>query len=68
MTAARLNAALEAIGWGQTELARRLGADTRLVRRWATGERPVPPLVADWLDSMCKLVASNPVPAWKRRG
>lgn len=47
-TAAKLLFGSERFGFGwQRPLARALDVDDRLVRRWASGERSVPPWVPD---------------------
>jgi DNA-binding transcriptional regulator YiaG len=43
MTADEYRTAIEALGLSQIEAARLLGVDARTSRRWASGEREVPP-------------------------
>lgn len=50
MTPARLRECLALLRWSQLGLADILGYDPRLVRRWASGARPVPPDVAAWIE------------------
>jgi len=47
----RRAAALYGERW-QTALARRVRVDARTMRRWKSGERPVP----DWLDAFLDLL------------
>jgi DNA-binding transcriptional regulator YiaG len=43
MTPAQYRAAIEALGLSQLAAARLLGVDGRTSRRWANGERDIPP-------------------------
>jgi transcriptional regulator with XRE-family HTH domain len=56
--ALRLRAALDALGWSQRELARRLALDERTVRRWSGGEYPVPQPVLAWLEDGARRTAA----------
>jgi hypothetical protein len=40
-------------GW-QSKLARDLVRDIRTIRRWKTGESPVPKVVQEWLEKRTK--------------
>ncbi len=60
--AARLRAALDALGWSQRELARRLVQDERTVRRWASGEHPCPEAVLAWLEALAAVYETMPPP------
>ena len=46
MTASQFRNALDRLGLSQLGAARLLGADGRTARRWALGERSIPPTVA----------------------
>jgi transcriptional regulator with XRE-family HTH domain len=46
MTANQFRAALDRLGLSQLGAARLFGADGRTARRWALGERSIPPTVA----------------------
>lgn len=46
MTANQFRAALDRLNLTQVGAARLLGADARTARRWALGERSVPPTVS----------------------
>lgn len=59
MTQNEYRAAYSALGLTQAGVARLLGVDERTSRRWANGEREVPPPVARFLDY---LVAANVTP------
>lgn len=52
MTSDEYRAALEALGLSQVEGSAVLGSDERTSRRWASGERSVPPSVAKLLRLM----------------
>jgi ribosome-binding protein aMBF1 (putative translation factor) len=56
--ALRLRAALDALGWSQRELARRLVLDERTVRRWALGEYQCPEPVLRWLEDGANTIAA----------
>lgn len=45
-------------GW-QSKLARDLVRDVRTIRRWKSGQSPVPKVVADWLRKMPGLSAER---------
>lgn len=49
MTAEELRHALGALGWKQSELARRVGVGDTTVSRWIGGDPPVPEPVAAYL-------------------
>lgn len=40
-TAGEVRTALKMAGWSGEELSRRLGLDSRTVRRWTLGEKPI---------------------------
>ena len=42
-----------------------LGTDTRLIRRWESGQRPLPPEVAAWLEAAAAVPL--PAPSWFER-
>lgn len=68
MTADRLRECLARMSWSQRGLAELLGCDDRLVRRWSSGETPVPWEVGSWLEALAKFHERNPVPTlWRRR-
>jgi DNA-binding transcriptional regulator YdaS (Cro superfamily) len=62
MTGAELNDALDAIGWSQSELARRLGVIKPRVQTWVSGRVTVPQEVADWVARVATLIGQNPPP------
>lgn len=49
-----LRQALDALGWKQSELSRKLGVTTSTVSRWATGE-PIPVWLGEYLRVMQEL-------------
>jgi hypothetical protein len=44
----KIGESLYGTGW-QVKLARYLGRDDRTIRRWKTGESPVPKAVVTWM-------------------
>lgn len=54
---------LARIGWSQTELADRLGVNSRTVRRWVSGQNETPPDVVAWLQTVAMAVEAIPQPA-----
>ena len=60
--AARLSAALVAIGWGPTELGRQAGINERTVRRWLAGQNEPPGAILAWLETLAEFHAANPAP------
>lgn len=63
-TPARLNWALETIGWSGHELGRRIGMEYGSVRqmRRQVDQRPCPQVLAIWVDTLARLFAKNPPP------
>ena len=63
MTAAEFNATLAAIGWPRSVLGDKLGMGSdRAVRRWASGQNPVPSRIAAWLREVARTLADLPPP------
>ena len=62
MTPTTFLAHLAALGWTQRGFARLIGYDDRLVRRWASGDRPIPRDMGDWLEDAARWLAKNPPP------
>lgn len=54
MNKEELKQALDALGWKQSELSRKLGVTTSTVSRWATGE-PIPVWLGEYLRVMQEL-------------
>jgi DNA-binding XRE family transcriptional regulator len=54
MNKEELRQALDALGWKQSELSRKLGVTTSTVSRWATGE-PIPVWLAEYMRVMLEL-------------
>ncbi len=46
------NAALLALGWKQSDLARRLDLDKNTPSRWANGHTPIPGWASEYLGAM----------------
>ena len=62
MTPDRMRECLALLHWTQRGLAEMLGLDERQVRRWATGQYPIPEAAAAWLDRMAAVIAADPPP------
>ena len=54
MTPTQFRAALDRLSLSQGQAAKLLGADPRTTRRWALGERSIPPTVAILLRLLVK--------------
>jgi len=68
MSPSNLRDALTLLRWSQRGLAEALECDDRLVRRWASGDAPVPPDVAAWLIELARAHQSRPAPrTWRTR-
>lgn len=52
MSPDRLRWCMQAIGWSQEELARRLDKDPASIRQMARGRRQIPYVVAVWLEQL----------------
>ena len=66
MSPRRLLVCLAVIGWSGHEMARRTGRPQTTVRRWATGEVPVPPDVAAWVETLAACHRAHPAPRAER--
>ncbi|MGI4793090.1 MAG: helix-turn-helix domain-containing protein [Janthinobacterium lividum] len=62
MTPDRLRECLTVLWWSQQQLARVLNKDPRQVRRWASGEYPMPVETAAWLERLARFHERNPPP------
>lgn len=62
MTPARFAECLALLRWSQRGLAVAIDYDDRLVRRWASGERPIPQAVSAWLERAAEWHEKNPPP------
>ena len=62
MTPDRLRECLDSLYWSQRLLARILGVDESLVRKWARGARPIPAAIGPWLESLAAVHAAWPAP------
>jgi DNA-binding transcriptional regulator YiaG len=62
MTRAEFRACLEQLAWSQRDLARVLGLDDRLMRRWASGQNEIPGNIAHWLTTLATFHAKHPPP------
>jgi hypothetical protein len=68
MTPAEFLAALDKAGWNFSELARRLGCDSKLPQRWAHGTATIPYGVARWLRGVATYHRCHPAPTdWRVR-
>lgn len=65
MKAAEFRAALGALGWTRVQLGAVLGCSESLVRRWASGEQPVPAPVGRWLRAVVRTLRAHPPPRWR---
>lgn len=63
MTPATLLSTLSRLHWTQRGLADLLGVDKTQVRRWTSGEYPVPAPIAAWLERVVRWLDRNPPPA-----
>jgi hypothetical protein len=62
MTSSAFSICLEHLAWSQRGLARLLGLDDRMVRRWAAGQNEVPGNIAHWLATLAAFHAEHPPP------
>ncbi len=62
---------LKILDLGATELALMINANGSLGRFWATGDRPIPPAIAEWLEACVKIRLDHPLPPppvnWRAR-
>ncbi len=52
MTPHEFREARDKLGLSAAKLAAELGVDPRTIRRWLSGDQPVPELVAKWVEKM----------------
>lgn len=62
MTPTRFHECLDAIGWSQRALAKRLGIHDTRPRRWASGWYPIPSNIAAWLETVARFHEAHPAP------
>jgi DNA-binding transcriptional regulator YiaG len=62
MTPAEFRGCLSPLAWSQRDLARVLGLDDRLMRRWASGQNEIPGNIAHWLMTLATFHAGHPPP------
>lgn len=62
MTHTRLSAILTLLRWSARDLAAAVAMNERTVRRWLSGDYPIPADVADWLETLAAAHAANPAP------
>lgn len=55
MTNDEFKAALRALGWKQTDFARKAGLNPTTISRWVTGDVPVPEWAARYLHAMQRI-------------
>lgn len=68
MTPERFRACLTALAWSQRGLSSVLNCDDRRVRRWASGEEPIPSKIAAWLETLAQAHEALPPPrVWPAR-
>jgi hypothetical protein len=67
MDAAGLRDCLHVIGWTQRGLAGLVKADSRQVRRWASGDAVVPDYIAEWLEEVAQFHRRHPPPHYPRK-
>jgi DNA-binding transcriptional regulator YiaG len=67
MTPERFRECLHALAMSDGQLVRTLDVDDRLVRRWKSGERDVPPDVERWIEALVQHWQSNPPPIMRGR-
>lgn len=65
--AERFREMLALLRWTQRGFASIIGADDRLVRRWAAGEADMPAEILVWLETLAAVHVANPVPNWRKR-
>jgi hypothetical protein len=67
MTGGDFAAAVDELGWSNAWLARYVGCDERLVRKWITGELRVPPAIAAWIHTRLLYHRAQPPPPLPKR-
>ena len=69
MSPTRLRECLALLHWSQRGLADVLRYSEGTVRGWARGARPIPPEVAEWLETLAAVHLAHPLPdGWQLRG
>lgn len=69
LLAAFPTASADATGVSQRGFSHYLGTHQTTVRRWASGEQPIPEPVATWLEKVARPLLTHPLPkGWIRKG
>lgn len=55
MTSEEFKATLRALGWKQTDFARKSGLNPTTISRWITGDTPVPEWAVRYLQAMQRI-------------
>ena len=68
MTGAKFQIALDALGWQQTEFARRTGTSPDTINRWCNGRQPIPAWAVAHVELLLagKEFFANHVAPWPR--
>lgn len=53
---------MDAIGWDDYELSRRLDVSPRSIQRWYVGTQQPPESIATWLHTLAEFHRANPAP------
>lgn len=68
MTPEQFQRAVYAIGWSKRHLAAILNVQDSAVRRWSSGDNPIPAHLADWLVRLSSVHDAHPLPDdWDNR-
>lgn len=63
MSPQELRETLKLIGWSQHSCAEYLGIDSRSIKNnWASGDKPIPQNLADWLRVLAAFHRQHPYP------
>ena len=67
MTPERFRECLTALCWTQHGFAAVIDVNEREVRRWASGQNPIPLRIAIWLDKLARYHEAYPPPVSRMR-
>ena len=62
MTPTELRDTLDRFNWSTRTFAAMLDCNPRTVSRWLSGQNPIPPRIAAWLDKWNEFASANCLP------
>lgn len=68
MTPERFNECLDILGTSIHKLSKILDTHNTTVQRWSKGKQPIPPNLAEWLETLAAFRLKHPLPeGWEEK-